>query len=214
MIRWPYKIAMRIRSLFRRNRVELRLGDEIRFHLDNLIEEKLAEGMTAQEARNAALREMGGIDQIKEECRDVQPFRWLEALVRDVRYGIRMFRKNPGFSLAVIITLALCIGANTAIYSMLDALIFKPLPFPESDRIVSVYILFDQDDAKSGLPLSNISQFLDFKENTDVFEYLSLQQVKEFNLALGDDAFRYSGMVATSGIFDVFGLNPVLGRFF
>ncbi len=140
-------------------------------------------------------------------------FRVFAGLGHDVRYAWRMLIKSKGFTATALLTLGLCIGANTAIYSMLDALIFKPLPFPESDRIVSVYNHSLFDDNSDKLP-SNIAQYLDFKENADAFEYLALWQAQEFNLVLGDDAYRYPGATATSEIFDVLGLNPVLGRFF
>ena len=136
-------------------------------------------------------------------------FRVFAGLGRDVGYASRMLIKTRGFTITALLTLALCIGANTAIYSMLDALIFKPLPFPEADRIVSVYNIYNQfDDNESGYPRSNITQYLDFEENTDAFEYLALWDVTEFNLVLGDDAFRYPGATATSQLFDVLGLNP------
>ena len=131
---------------------------------------------------------------------------------RDARYGIRMFRKNPGFSLAAIITLALCIGANMAIYSMLDALILKPLPFFESDRIYKIYTE-DPDDPDDKNP-SNIPQFLDFKENADALSHFALWHARGFNLVIGGEDIRSGGAVATAEIFDVLGLNPVLGRFF
>ena len=138
----------RLLNVVRRNKSDGILDSELEFHLEMEIQENLRRGMNPEEARRRAHIALGGMDQTREAYRETGSISWIEALIRDARYGIRMFRKNPGFSLAAIITLALCIGANTAIYSMLDALIFKPLPFPEADRIVSVYNIFDQDDAK------------------------------------------------------------------
>jgi putative ABC transport system permease protein len=130
-----------------------------------------------------------------------------------------MLHKNPGFSLAAIITLALCIGANTAIYSMLDALVFKPLPFHESDRIFEIYsrygiALLNPSYSTDHKYKSNIRQFSDFRRNVDAFSYLAAWQTKEFNLVIGDDAIRSVGAVVTPEIFDVLDLDPVLGRLF
>ena len=202
----------RIFSIFRKRKLDDDFSEELAAHIDMAIEENIRAGMSPAEARRQALIRFGGIEAARELHRDAYGLPLIENIALDARYAFRMFRKNPGFTLSVIITLALCIGANTAIFSMLDALIFKPLPFPEAGRIVSVYNWSGHDEML--MRMSNIPQFLDFKENTDVFEYLALWQVQEFSIVLGDDAFRYKCAAATSEIFDVLGLNPVLGRFF
>src|SRR5881296_3121084 len=128
MMRWCYKIPLRFRSLLRNIRVEQELTEELRFHLEKLMDEKVGKGMTQEEAPYAALRELSGIEQIKEECRDMRRVNHVESLAQDVRYGLRQLRRSPGFTAVVVLSLALGIGANTAIFSLIDAVVMKTLP--------------------------------------------------------------------------------------
>ena len=126
-----------------RGRLESEMADEMRHHLELRIERNVAAGMAPDEARYAALRAFGGVDQIQEECRDGMTWRFLENLGRDIRVAARVLRKHRGFTAMAILTLALCIGANTAIFSIVYALLLKPLPFPEPGRIVGLHNVFD-----------------------------------------------------------------------
>src|SRR5213592_1199159 len=120
-MRWFHKLPLRLRSLFRKVRVEQELTDELRFHLEKLIEDKVAKGMTSEDTRYAALRELGGVEQIKEECRDMRRVNYLEDFLQDIRYGLPQLRRSRGFTAVVVLSLALGIGANTAIFSLIDA---------------------------------------------------------------------------------------------
>src|SRR5262250_2613118 len=130
---WFYTAPLRLRSLFRRAQVERELDEELQYHLERQIEENLAKGMTAEEARYAALRAMGGVERRKEECRDMRRVRLIEDLRQDLRYGLRTLRKSPGFTAVAVLSLALGIGANTAIFSVVDPLLIKSLPVKDPE---------------------------------------------------------------------------------
>ena len=125
---------------------------EIRFHLDNLVADKQAAGLSPNEARRQALLEFGGAEQVKESLRDVHRIAWLENTFANLRSGVRLMRKTPGFSAAVILTLALGIGANSAVFSAIDAILLRPLPFPNGDQLQMI----SQIDPKSKRPQGSV----------------------------------------------------------
>src|SRR5262249_24225739 len=129
-------VALRLRSLVRRGRVEQELDEELQYHLECQIAENVRRGMTRDEARYAALRAFGGVQHRKEQVRDTRGTRWLEDLVSDLRFAIRSLRRTPAFSLTIILTLALGIGANTAMFTLLRGTLLKPLPNRDGEKLV------------------------------------------------------------------------------
>src|SRR6476469_9551297 len=130
------KVRLRLRSLCRRPNVDLELEAELRFHLDQLIEENISSGMAPEEAHRAAQRMIGGIAQFKEECRDMRRVNFVEDLVQDVHYTIRSLAKSPGFTVVVVATLALGIGANTAIFTIVHGVLLRPLDYPKPNQLM------------------------------------------------------------------------------
>src|SRR6201991_2480209 len=164
---WFYIVPLRLRSLFRRGQVEAELDEELRYHLERQIEVNTAAGMSVEEARYAALRAMHGMDQRKEECRDMRRVRLLEDLWQDFRFSLRSLLKRPGFTAIALLALALGIGANTAIFSLVNAVILRPLPFPESERLVWVF-----GNVRNGSGRASVApgDFLDYRHQNKTVE--------------------------------------------
>jgi predicted permease len=211
-MRWLYRLSLGFRALFRRTRVEQELSDELCFHLERLAEEKVAKGMTPAEARYAALRELGGVEQIKEECRDMRRVNLVHDLLQDLRYGLRMLAKNPGFTAAAILTLALGIGANTAIFSVVYAVLLKPLPFRSPGQLVRV---FEAND-RAGIPAEGCSyaEFQEWRRQNHVFSGMAGATAHELTLTGRGEPTAVRVGDVTADFFSVLGVAPFVGRTF
>src|SRR6266545_7517688 len=137
--RWFRRLALQLRTLFQRDRVERELEEEFQFHIEHRTELEIARGLSPEEARCAALRAMDGAEQRKEECRDMRHVNFIDDLWRDLRYAGGSLRRNPGFATLAVLIMALGIGPNTAIFSIVYATLLAPLPFPDPDQLVMVW---------------------------------------------------------------------------
>ena len=134
-MRWIRVLRLRFHSLFERAANERDLEDELRFHLGHQVEQNIAAGMSPEEAHHAALRQFGDLSQRKDECRDARGTRMIESLWEDARFAVRNLRRDPFLALTATLTLAVCIGANTTVFSVADSILIRPLPYPNSNRI-------------------------------------------------------------------------------
>ncbi len=206
-LRWAVN---RLLAVFRKRILERELEKEILAHLDQAEIAALSAGMTPEEARQAALRSFGGIEQMKEDHRDRRSFPWMENLIRDFRYGLAALVREPGFAAIVVGLLTLGIGANTAMFSVVDAVLLKPLPFPEPERMVRVWEAPTPATRNGTTTLT----FLDWKRQNAIFEALSVESPMRAAVETNDSPMRLSGKLVSADYFKVFGVRPQIGRTF
>jgi predicted permease len=209
--RWWDVLRMRFRSLAKRQRVETELDKELRYHIEQQTEENIAAGMNLREAREAASRTFGGVSQIEEECRDMRQTQYLDNFLQDLRYAMRMLGKSPAFTVVIVLTLALSIGANSAIFSVIDGVLLKPLPYPQAERIARV---FYRSASYPKFPV-NPWDFLDFRARNRSFENFAMYTHADVQLSgMGSDPVKLSAFRISSGYFRVLGVQPARGREF
>ncbi|HEX8501292.1 MAG TPA: ABC transporter permease [Pyrinomonadaceae bacterium] len=196
--------------MFSKAEVERELDEELRFHLEKETEQNLARGMGPEEARRAALVSFGGVERVKEESRDVRGFRFFEELWQDLRFGVRALRKQPGFSLVVVLTLAIGIGANSTIFSFANGVLLRPLPYADPESLVAL----DETSPKRNVTSMGVSfpNFLDWRAQNRVFEDIAAYTEGTYTLVGGGEPEQIRGAGVSSGLFEILGVTPALGR--
>ena len=206
------KIIAIFRFFLRRPKIEREVDAELRFHLDRLTEENQHRGMTPEEARRAASVSLGGLEQVKEECRDARAGRLVETIGQDVRYGLRVLRKNPGFTVVAMATLALGIGVNTAIFSLVYGVLLRPLPYRHGGQLVVLHQQNRQANA-ADVPFS-AQEIFDYRDHCHTLDAVVEHHTMVFLLLGNDTAERVQSAVVSANFFDVLGVRPLLGRTF
>src|SRR6516225_8802860 len=209
-MRWYYKLPLRLRSLFRKDKAELDLSEELQFHLQNQIDEYVAQGMNSQEARRAALQALGGVEQVKEECREARKMNLIENFGRDLRLGLRMLRRNPGFTVLVILCLTLGIGANAAVFSWVEGILLRPYPLvSHQERLVTLTGTVRDERDETSWP-----DLLDVRRSCTLCETLFVSKITGATLSIGERAQVITGSIVSANYFDAIGVHPILGRGF
>src|SRR5579862_76877 len=181
-------ITAGLRTLFRKKQVEQEMDEELRGYLDAAVQDKMRLGMSKEEALRAARVEMGSVDSVKEEIRSAGWESRLEAFWQDVRYGLRQLKRNPGFTIVAVLTLALGIGANTAIFSVVNAVLLRPLPYRDPSRLAVIWT----DNVKQNLHQERTSypNFEDWRKQSRAFEDMAFSSAFTVNLTAGDEPER------------------------
>jgi predicted permease len=225
---WLYTIPLRLRSLFRWAQADQELDDELRDHVERKTEEYVAQGMTPEEACRRARLDLGGIEQTKEKCRDARRVNWIQDLAQDLRYGLRMLRKSPGFTTVAVLTLALGIGANTSIFSLLNAVMLKSIPVNHPEQLV--ILRWSAHSRPENLGTSSygdclwvpraiqscsfsLPMYKALLAHTDAFSsVLAMAGADQLDLSGNGAATIIGGELVTGNYFETLGVSSALGR--
>jgi putative ABC transport system permease protein len=212
-MRWIAQLRMRVQTIFGRGEAAVRLDEELRYHLEQQIVENIAAGMRADEARYDALRRFGNPALVREQARAAWSWNWLELLVRDVRYGMRTLARTPGFAAIAILVMALGIGINTAIFSVVHHILLEPLPFPQPDRLYAIWARSDAQ-GQSRIAASG-PDFLDYHDQNSSFSSIAMV-IPHFTFTWtgeGDPKLVNCTSVSEE-FFEVLGIRPYMGRLY
>ncbi len=202
---------LRLRSFFSRNKVEHELEEELRYHLERQVDENIAAGMTPDEARYAALRSIRDIEQRKEQCRDARGVNVIDNASQDFRYAIRGLHKNPGFALLTVLVMALGIGANTAVFSIVNAVLLKPLAYRDPDRIVTLTSNWSGNAESKEVALPD---FRDWKQQSTAFAAMAYYRSSDAAVKAGSSAEYVHVARVSQEFFQVLSVSPIVGRLF
>jgi predicted permease len=211
-MRWLIDAYRRVRGLIRAEKIHQEIDEEVRFHIDMRTAENISRGMPADEARLDAERRFGNLTRMKERGYEVRGGRWLETLWIDLRYGARMLLKDPGFTLIAILTLTLGIGANTAIFSVVNGVLLSALPYPQPEQLAMVWC----DNRRQGVPedINSYPNFVDWRERNKTFQGMAGIRPTSFNLTGDGEPEQLSAARVSTNFFQLIGVNPERGRGF
>src|SRR6185437_1541138 len=196
--------------LFRRGKLEMQLDSELRFHVEQQIADNVAAGMSPAEARRRALAQFGGVEYVKEECREARGTHFIETVLQDLRYAFRMLRKSPGFTAVAVLTLALGIGANTAIFSLIDAVMLRMLPVQNPEQLVRIQFRSPVSPRPRAVATNPIWEQV--RDHQDAFSGVIAWSPEMFDLADGGEQNDINGIYASGDYFTVLGVRPAAGR--
>jgi macrolide transport system ATP-binding/permease protein len=209
---WFYALPLRLRALFSPRQLDQELKDELRDHLELQIKENLARGMSPEDARYSALRALGGVTQIEEQCRDTRGVSIIENLLQDLRYGLRQLRRSPGFSALAILCLTLGIGANAAVFSWVEGILFRPYPaVAHQERLLALAGTARDESGATGISWPDL---LDLQRSCTLFDTFFVSKITRGTLSMGDHAEVTTGSIVSANYFAAIGVHPILGRGF
>src|SRR5215813_2041449 len=208
MARWRFLLS----RLLKRSQLDRDMDEELQFHIAARAEALEKTGLSSAEALRAARLEFGGLERYKEEGRQARKFQVLHDLQADVRYGLRMMRKAPGFTAVAVLTLALGIGANSGMFGIIYGLLYRPLPYPGESRIAAVHLHFSpQNNPRGNLSLAD---FADWKNSNTAFEQVAIYSRSRFTLTGSGEAEQVAGAAVTADYSSILRMQPILGRTF
>src|SRR5215469_4396432 len=209
---WLYSLPMRLRSFFHPDQVDQDMKEELREHLEEQTRENIRQGMAPEEARRSALRMLGGITQVEQQCRDARGGNFVEDLVQDLRYGFRQLVRSPGFSALAILCLTLGIGANAAVFSWAEGILFRPYPMVAGqERLMALAGTEREDSDPTALSWPD---YVDLQKNCTLFDTFFVSKITGTSLSIGERAERTIGSIVSANYFDAIGVHPILGRGF
>jgi putative ABC transport system permease protein len=211
-MRFLRNLRLRISWLLKRSAAETDLNDELEDYIERQTERHVAHGLSRKVARAAALRDVGGIAQLKEECRDVRRAGWLEDGLRDLLFGLRTLWRVPGFTATAVFALALCMGANTAIFTVVNTVLFRPLGFPDQDRL----LFLTEGLPALGYPVIQFAcpDYLFVRAHARSLESIAAYENGSYEISTAGNPRQATGARATASLFEVLGIKPVWGRVF
>src|SRR5215203_2886209 len=207
------RLVFGLRALFDRRTVEREIDDELRFHLDMEASACQRRGLDPNAARTEAARVFGGVESTKDELRDARGGNGVENTLKDLRYAVRALRRNPGFTIVAIITLALGIGANTALFSVVNGVLLRPLPYAEPERLVAIRNTWDGNaDILGAISSVSPAEYFDYRDGTKTFAAFGVYTPAVVSLTGDGEPERLPAVLLSAGVFPALGVAPAVGR--